>query len=453
MPHASSRRQFLRATAGSVAIPVLAQARRPNVVLIVADDLGYGDIESYGCPDIKTPNIDSIGRAGVRFTQFYANAPECTPTRTALLTGRYPHRVGGLECAIGVSDQGRYDEAIWLQKRGELGLPAYETTLGQVLRSGGYATACFGKWHLGYPTKFWPDKHGFDESFGIIGGNADYFSHIEAEGRPALYRNGQYVKEPGYVTDLIAREAISWLKKPKDKPFFLYLPFTSPHAPIQDPDAFDPKLGTAPVRQGHRPTYAKMIEHMDARIGDVLHALSDIKAADNTLVIFVSDNGADPNGRNAPLRGRKSSLFEGGIRVPCLARMPGVLPAGRMSGQVAASMDLFPTILAAVGVEPPRGRRLDGMNLLPIVTGKAAEAERTLFWRYRRGERTIKAVRSGTAKLVAGSEGEHLFDVGRDPGEAENLISVATPHAHRLRKLLGEWERDVAAPRLKTFQP
>jgi N-acetylgalactosamine-6-sulfatase len=416
------------------------------VLLIVADDLGYGDIASYGCPDIRTPNIDSIGRAGVRFTQFYANAPECTPTRTALLTGRYPHRVGGLECAIGVGDQGRYDEAIWLQKRGDLGLPAYETTLGQVLRSAGYATACFGKWHLGYPAKFWPDKHGFEESFGVIGGNADYFSHIEAEGKPALYRNGQYVKEQGYVTDMIGDQAIAWLKKPKDKPFFLYLPFTSPHTPIQDPDAFDPKTGTAP--EGHRPTYAKMVERMDARIGDLLDTVPG-----NTLVIFMSDNGGDPNGRNAPLRGRKSSLFEGGIRVPCMARMPGVLPAGRTSGQVAASMDLFPTILAAAGIEPPRGRSFDGINLLPALTGKVPESERTLFWRYRRGERTLKAVRSGTAKLVIGAEGEHLFDIGRDPGEADNLIAVATPHADRLRKLLAEWERDVTAPRLKAFRP
>jgi N-acetylgalactosamine-6-sulfatase len=420
--------------------------------LIVADDLGYGDISSYGCPDIKTPNIDSIGRAGVRFTQFYANAPECSPTRTALLTGRYQHRVGGLECAIGVGDQGRYDEAIWLQKRGDLGLPAYETTLGQVLRSAGYATACFGKWHLGYPAKFWPEMHGFDESFGVIGGNADYFSHIEAEGKPALYRNGKYVKEEGYITDLIADEAIAWLKKPKDKPFFLYLPFTSPHTPIQDPDGFDPKAGTAPERQGHRPTFSKMVERMDTRIGDVLRTLDEIKATNNTLVIFMSDNGGDPNGRNLPLRGRKSSLFEGGIRVPCMARMSSLLPAGKMSGQVAASMDLFPTILAAVGVAPPRGRKLDGINLLPMMTGKSPESERTLCWRYRRGDRTLKAIRSGTAKLVVGTEGEYLFDVGRDPGEAENVISVATPHADRLRKLLAEWEQEVTAPRLKAFR-
>jgi arylsulfatase A-like enzyme len=451
MPYATSRRDFL--TAGALtALPLRAQNRRPNVVLIVADDLGYGDTSAYGCPDIRTPHIDSIGRAGVKFTQFYANAPECSPTRTALLTGRYQHRVGGLECAIGVGDQGRYDEAIWLQKRGDLGLPAYETTIGQVLRTAGYATGCFGKWHLGYPEKFWPEKHGFDESFGVIGGNADYFTHVEQEGKPAIYRNGDYVKEPGYVTDLIANEAIGWLRRQKEKPFFLYLPFTAPHTPIQDPDGFDPKLGNAPVRQGHRPTFAKMVERMDARIGDVLQALTEMKAADNTLVIFVSDNGGDANGRNLPLRGRKSSLFEGGIRVPFMARMPGVFPQGKLAAQVAATMDVMPTILAATGVQPPRGRSFDGTNLLPVMTGKEADSERTLFWRFRRGDRTLKAVRHGVEKLVISPEGEYLFDIGRDPGEADNLISTAPQYAVRLKKQLAEWEREVAAPRLKAFK-
>ena len=445
-----TRREWLCATTAS-ALPGAA-AKRPNIVLILADDLGSRDLSCYGSPDIRTPNIDSLGRRGVRFTQFYANAPECSPTRTALLTGRYQHRAGGLECALGVGDQGRYDEAAWLQQRGELGLPASEITLPRILKDSGYDTGCFGKWHLGYPKKFWPAAHGFDESFGILGGNADYFTHQEEDGRPVLYRNLDTVERTGYATDLFADAAIDWLKRRSEKPFFLYLPFTTPHTPIQYPEGFDPKTGTAPWRNGDRKTYAKMVERMDARIGDVLAQLDRMGRAGDTLVLFLSDNGGDPNGDNAPLRGRKSSLWEGGIRVPCLLRWPRLGLEGRTNNQVALTMDLLPTLLAAAGVAPPAGRKFDGAGLLPVIGGRRQPFPRTVFWRFRRAENTRKAVRQGDLKLVDDSGKRELHDLAADPLEQRDLLGAMPDRARKLETLLAAWEQDVRAPRLAGFR-
>lgn len=443
-----TRRELLR-----LGIAVSAAPRRmPNIVLLVADDLGSADLSSYGCPDIRTPNIDSLGRAGVRFTQCYANGPECTPTRTALLTGRYQQRVGGLECAIGVGDVGRYDEAIWLAQRGELGLPASELTLPRLLKAAGYSTACFGKWHLGYRPKFWPSRHGFNTWFGILGGNADYFKHTEDDGRHVLYQDDRPVKRTGYLTDLIAAEAIAWLKQAARSPFFLYVAFTAPHTPIQDPDEFDPATGTAPRRQGHRPTYAKMVERMDARVGDILAELDRLGLAENTIVIFISDNGADPNGSNGSLRGRKGTLWEGGIRIPCLMRWPSVLPAGRQVEQLALTMDLAPTLLAAAGVSAGR-TRFDGVNLLPVLTGRAQPFSRTVFWRYKRGNDRRKAVRRGDWKLVIDNDREELHDLRSDPREQRDLAAEQPALVTELNRLLSEWERSVQAPRLRGFRP
>ncbi|MEK7407672.1 MAG: sulfatase-like hydrolase/transferase [Acidobacteriota bacterium] len=441
-----TRREWLQAAAALA--PARAAVRRPNVVLLVADDLGSGDLSSYGCPDIRTPNIDSIGARGARFTQSYSNGPECTPTRTALLTGRYQHRVGGLECAIGVGDVGRYDEAAWLQQRGDLGLPVSETTLPQMLKRAGYETACFGKWHLGYPQKFWPCRHGFDESLGILGGNADYFTHREDGGRPVLYHNDRIVERKGYITDLIAEEAIGWLKRRSANPFFLYVTFTAPHTPIQAPEEFDPKTGTAPRRQGHRPTYAKMVERMDARVGSMLAQLEAMGAAADTIVIFISDNGADPNGRNGVLRARKGTLWEGGIRIPCLMRWPGVLAEGKLINQVSLTMDIAPTLLAATGASAPAGRKLDGVNLLPVLTGKAGPFPRTVFWRSKRGENLRKAIRRGDWKLVIDNGKEELHDLAADEREQRDLLAAQPAIAREFRARLAEWEREVAAPRL-----
>jgi N-acetylgalactosamine-6-sulfatase len=448
-----SRRDLLRALAAG-AIGTAAHARaaaRPNIVLMVADDLGFGDLSSYGCPDIRTPNIDSIGKRGVRFSRFYSNAPDCSPTRSALLTGRYQQRIGGLECAIGVGNVGRYDDAEWLAKRGELGLPLSEITMPRIFKDAGYDTACFGKWHLGYGPKFSPNRHGFDEYFGIIGGNADYFTHREDDGTPVLYHNERPVERKGYTTDLIAEEAIGWLKQRRQNPFLLYVTFTAPHTPIQDPDGFDPATGTAPVRQGDRRIYAKMVEREDGRVGDILSQLQAVGAADNTIVIYHSDNGGDPNGRNDPLRARKGTVWEGGIRVPCLMRWPGVLPEGTAVSQVGVTMDLLPTLLAATGVPAPPGRKLDGANLLRVLTGKQQPFPRTLFWRAKRGDRVRKAARHGDMKLVI-DEGEELHDLATDEMERKNLLPAGEKIAAGLRARLAEWEKEVMAPRLRPFR-
>jgi arylsulfatase A-like enzyme len=359
------------------------------------------------------------------------------------LTGRYQQRVGGLECALGLHDVGRYDDAVWLQKRGELGLPVSETTLPQMLKAQGYDTACFGKWHLGYPEKFWPNRHGFDEFLGFLGGGADYFTHKEPEEGGAAYF---YHNRPGYTTDLFAEAAVGWLKKRSRKPFFLYLPFNAPHTPIQDPD------GDGQVRQRHRPTYARMVERMDLRVGAVLAQLDAMGAAEDTIVLFLSDNGGDPNGRNDPLRGRKTSLWEGGIRVPCMIRWPRTLAAGKTTDQVGLTMDLAPTLLAATGAGAPRGRKLDGVDLLPVLQGGKTPFARTVFWRFKRADRVLKAVRDGDLKYVAGDGAEELHDLAGDEREQNNLAAQVPEQVRRLKALLADWEREVMAPRLAPFR-
>jgi N-acetylgalactosamine-6-sulfatase len=392
----------------------------------------------------------------VRFTQFYANAPECTPTRCALLTGRYQQRVGGLECAIGVSNLGRYDEAEWLQKRGELGLPTSETTIARILKSNGYDTACFGKWHLGYPEPFRPTRHGFDEYFGILGGNADYYTHEETgegQGQSQLYENDKPVQRKGYLTDLFTETAISWLKRRTQKPFFLYLPYNAPHVPIQNPDEYDPKTGTAPTRQGHRPTYARMVTRLDERVGDVMKQLDSMGAADNTIVFFLSDNGGDANGRNDPYRGKKSSVWEGGFREPCAIRWPGVVKPGTTSTQVALTMDLLPTILSGAGITAPAGLRFDGIDLTPVISGKRQPISRTVCWRYKRGKFVRKAIRSGDWKYVNDTGAEELHDLARDEREANDLLAEKPEIARDLKTKLAAWETEVRAPRLRDFRP
>ena len=331
-----------------------AASRKPNVVFILADDLGYGDFSCYGSTTIKTPNIDRIGSQGIKFSQFYANAPECTPTRSALMSGQYQQRFGGLECAIGIGDVGRYDEAIWLQKRGELGLPPSAVTMPRILKDQGYDTAIIGKWHMGYLPKFSPNRHGFDEFYGILGGNADYFTHTEESELPCFYHNDKPIQEAGYMTDLLTRHAVEWLRGRSKNPFFLYLPYTAPHLPMQGPED-----GGKPADNKSRDRYRAMIERMDKGVGEVLAQLDRMGAADNTLVIFMSDNGAIPVGSNTPLRGFKSSVWEGGIRMPAMARLPGVIKPGSTTTQVGLGMDWLPTILATAGLRAP-AREEDG---------------------------------------------------------------------------------------------
>jgi len=418
------------------------------VVLILADDLGYGDVGCYGCDDIRTEAIDALAERGVRFTQFYANGPECTPTRTALLTGRYQHRVGGMECALGIGNVGRYDDAIRLCEKHELGLPVEETTIARMLKDGGYATACIGKWHLGYERKFYPYRHGFDYSFGPIGGSADYFHHIEYTGDNALYENGKAVERTGYMTDLISDEAVRFVTGHPAKPFFLYVAYTAPHTPYQGPDdAHDAPVAEADYNTGDRRTYQAMVESMDRGIGRIVAAVEDGGLAENTIIIFASDNGANKKGRNAPLSGFKGGLFEGGIRVPCIIRFDGRIEAKTVCEQPCMTMDLSRSIVRLAGVQAPMGRLFDGMDIVDHVENNRIRRDRNLFWRARRGERTWKAVRSGDLKYICRQDGgtvaEYLFDLGSDAAEEHDLLASRRQEVRRLKDLLVLWESHV----------
>ncbi|MBN2593246.1 MAG: sulfatase-like hydrolase/transferase [Sedimentisphaerales bacterium] len=452
-----TRRQFLIRSAGLVAFGSILHGCHssgsqnkcsPNIVLVMADDLGYGDVGCYGCEDIRTPAIDSLAADGVRFTTFYSNAPECTPTRTALLAGRYQQRVGGLECALGIGNVGRYDDAIRLRRTNDMGLPAEETSIARMLKDAGYTTAISGKWHLGYEPKFFPLRHGFDSWFGPIGGAVDYFHHIEYTGKPALYENDKPVEREGYLTDLITDEAVSFIQLKRNKPFFIYVAYTAPHTPYQGPDDKQPEpVPQADYNKGTRKTYAAMVERMDQGIGKILKSLDDAGLTDSTLIIFMSDNGANKAGNNSPFSGYKGNLFEGGIRVPCIAKWPGVLATGAVSDQPCMTMDFSCSIVRTAGTKPPTGRAFDGINILHAVVTNRPIQKRTLFWRIRRGKWTRRAVRDGSLKYIRlqndDDAKEYLFDLELDPAEKNNLLNEQPENVLRLKALLHNWEQKV----------
>jgi arylsulfatase A-like enzyme len=444
----TTRRTFLAASLA--AAPALAQPKRPNILLIMADDMGATDLSCYQCPDIKTPNIDALAREGVRFTHAYANAPECSPTRTGLLTGRYQQRVGGLECAIGVGNVGRYDEAEWLAGRGELGLPTSETTFATMLKNAGYATACIGKWHLGYGDKFSANRHGFDEYFGILGGNADYFTHREEDGTNVLSHNGKPVERTGHTTDILTDHAIGWMERAArgTKPWLLYVPYTAPHTPLQGPND-GPVADKSKWNAGTRATYVQMVEHLDRRIGDLMAALRRTGQLNNTLVIFKSDNGGYNRSNNYPFRGLKSSVFEGGLRIPLIMQWPGVLARATTTPQVTISMDVTATILAAAQVKPTHP--LDGINLLLGLRGRRGPVPRTLYWSYKRAEQRRWAVRDGDWKYITDNGNEYLYNLALDEVEKINLKDADPARFQRLRAMLDAWKRDTAPERLKPF--
>jgi N-acetylgalactosamine-6-sulfatase len=422
--------------------------RRLNIVFIMADDLGYGDLGCYGCPDIRTHAIDGLAREGVRFTNFYSNGPECTPTRTALMTGRYQQRVGGLECAIGIANVGRYDDAIRLCESHDLGLPAEETSIARMLKDAGYATALCGKWHLGYEPKFLPRRHGFDYFVGPLGGAVDYFHHTEPDGTPMLYLDEKPIHRDAYMTDLITDEAVGFIQRRQDRPFFLYVAYTAPHTPYQGPnDRRDKPLTQEEWNKGTRATFAEMVERMDRGVGAILEALEDKGAARNTVVVFASDNGANRTGRNAPFSGYKGGVFEGGIRVPCIACWPGVLPADKVADHACTTMDLTASFAEIAGTTPARNRVFDGIDILDEIRSGRPLGKRTLYWRARRGERTWRAVRDGSLKYISRTDGpkfqEYLFDLERDAAEKNNLMNNRPADLQRLKRLLVEWEKEV----------
>jgi arylsulfatase A-like enzyme len=404
---------------------------RPPIVLIVLDDLGYGDLGCYGCKDIRTPNIDRLARQGVRLTDFYANGPVCTPTRAALLTGRYPQRAG-LEWAISPGDH-------------EPGLPVEETSLARMLKRAGYTTSLFGKWHLGYRREFGPLAHGFDEFFGFLSADIDHYSHQEITGEPDLYEGDRPVERKGYMTDLITERAVGFINKHANKPFFLEVAYGAVHWPFQPPDRPDDVRTSETWYEGTRQDYARMLERVDAGVGAILAALERRRLADRTLVIFTDDNGGERLSEHGPLRGFKGIVLEGGIRVPCIARWPGRLPEGKVSAVPAMTVDLTATILTAAGASPPEGRELDGIDLVPVLDGSRPAPERTLFWRIDRfGQH---AARKGKWKYIRHPEGELLFDMEVDAGEWHDLSRSHPAMVEALREEVARWEADLERSR------
>jgi len=447
----SSRFPLLVAFSSGVLLLLVCQqllaAERPNIILILADDMGYGDLGCYGHPLAKTPNIDQLAKQGVRFTQHYANGPECSPTRTALLTGRYQQRVGGLECAIGTGNVGRYDDAIRLAAHHELGLPVEQAVIPTALKKAGYVCGVFGKWHLGYEPKFNPIEHGWDEFFGYLGGNVHYFNHRELSDLHVLFRGRRPVRSQGYMTHLITDESIAFLQKHKSQPFFLYVSHESPHFPFQGPDDQDKVVTAENWMERDAKTYIVMLEDLDAEVGRLMVTVDSLGIADNTVVVFVSDNGGFSGAANmGPLSGAKSTTLEGGIRVPLIIRWPGRIQPGTTSEQVTVTFDLTSSFLRLAKAEIPT-ERLDGYDIIGHLTERRTDFARTLFWRGRRGDRTWWAVRDRDLKYVrkhgGGQTEEWLFDLSRDVGEQQNLLGTNGSDANRLKKLLGDWENEV----------
>jgi len=411
----------------------------PNVVLIITDDVGYGDFGSYGAPDIKTPNVDRLAREGVRFTDFYANGAVCTPTRTALITGRYQQRVG-LEEALTLSAVDR-----------ERVLPVTGRSLPQLLKNRGYATALIGKWHLGFRPEFGPNAHGFEYFYGFLSGALDYFRHMSNDGQSDLYENAGRVQEPGYLTDIITRRSIDFIDRNADRPFFLEVAYNAAHWPFQSPhhqpDAFPAgrNLSQMPgdTNNPTRKDYVEMLERADTGIGQILATLDRHRLTPDTLVIFTNDNGGEWLSRNAPLFHRKATLWEGGIRVPAIIRWPDRVPRGKTTAQVGITMDLTVTILTATGTPIPPGARFEGVDLLPLIQNGARHAERTLFWRVRNANRQQRAIRHGLWKLLADGGAMFLFDLSKDIGERTDLASTRPDLVRELREKHINWEKDV----------
>ncbi|MFN4259348.1 MAG: sulfatase [Gemmataceae bacterium] len=421
------------------------QKRPPNIIFVLVDDMGYADIGCMGCKDIRTPHIDRLAKEGVRFTNFYANAPVCTPTRAAFITGRYQQRAG-LEWALGfTAEQYRRVGDKWVPEPDKLalGLPAGERTIADLLKEAGYGTAAYGKWHLGFQPEHNPTKRGFDEYFGNLLGHADFYRYVYFDGTYQLYENDKPAKAKGYLTDLYNQRATDFINRMGQKPFFLYVPHLAVHFPFQPPGRPDPPVTMENKFDGTRRDYAAMLECIDDGIGMMLAALEKQGTLDNTLFIFSSDNGGERLSDNTPLFNQKTTLWEGGIRVPCLMRWPAQLPQGKVIDQPAITMDLTATILAAAGVSLPKDRPLDGIDLLPILTGKQPPVERTFCWRVDRPGRKQKAIRHGDWKFIQDDMVELLFHLQEDIGERHNLGYQHPAIKDKLKKMLADWEADV----------
>jgi len=407
--------------------------KRPNIIVIISDDMGYADIGCQGCKDIATPNIDSIAQNGVRFTNGYVSCPVCSPTRAGLATGRYQQRFGH-EYNTGPPPGGL---------REQVGLPLTEVTIANVLKSAGYVTEAVGKWHLGMAPHFHPFKRGYDEFFGFLHGGHSYIDPGVGTWNPIL-RGTEQVDEKSYLTDAFSREAVAFIESHHDERFFLYLAYNAVHTPMQGPERY--KDSFKHITDSKRQVYAGMLTAMDEGIGKILAKLRELGIEKDTLLFFINDNGGPTpaNGSdNSPLRATKGTMYEGGIRVPFMVQWPGHLKGGRVYEHPVISLDILPTAAAAAGAEPPKDRRIDGVNLLPYLMGRAKGVpHEILFWR--RGQ--DHAVRKGKFKLVEAGNGSELFDLFSDVGEARNLSEERPELLKELKQAYVRWDSDMIEP-------
>jgi arylsulfatase B len=439
---------------------------RPNIVLLVADDLGFAELGCQGNTDIPTPHIDSIARDGTRFTDAYVTAPFCSASRAGFITGRYQTRFG-----YEFNPTGAHNEDP------DAGLPVTERTLGDQLGAAGYTTALIGKWHLGGTAKYHPQRRGFDTFYGFLheghyyvpppyrgvttmlrrralpnglskgrwiskDGKTIYTAHMgsnepDYDADNPMLRAGQPVEEKEFLTDALTREAVNFVDRNKDRPFFLYLSYNAVHSPLQGAERYMEKF--AHIEDLHRRIFAAMLANLDDSVGAVLKKIKDTGLQDNTLIVFFSDNGGptrELTSSNAPLRGEKGQVYEGGLRVPFLMRWPGVIPATSVYSNPVSTLDLFPTACAASGTKPPK-KKYDGINLLPFLTGKSDEApHRHLFWRI--GDR--HALRKGDWKILRQrSKSWSLYNLKEDIGETSDLADTMPAQAGKLIRL---WETE-----------
>lgn len=416
------------------------------IVFILVDDMGYADLGCQGATDIQTPHADRLAREGLRFTDFYANAPVCTPTRCGFITGRWQQRTG-LEWAFGFTAQAfRRQGSEWIPETDihGLGMPTDIPTLPGMLRAKGWATGCFGKWHLGYRDEYNPTRRGFDEYFGELLGHADYYNHAYYDGTYALRDGLKPVRREGYFTDLVNARAVDFVRRQRDKPFFLYVPHLAVHCPWQPPGRPLPSVTRENMYTGTRGDYAAMLEKVDEGLGMLLEELAQQGRLDDTLIVLSSDNGGERLSDNSPLAHKKSTLWEGGIRVPCLMRWPARLPQGKTIEQPAITMDLSATFATLANAAPPDGAAFDGIDLVPILTGSAPAEKRTFFWRIDRPARQQKAVRHGDWKYLKDGNVEMLFDLRNDVGERYDLYRQHPDIMADLKRRLTAWENELA---------
>lgn len=444
-----------------VALPVALPAapQRNNIVLFLIDDLGWRDIGANGSTYYQTPNIDRLAREGVRFTDAYAACALCSPTRAALMTGRYPARVMLTDWL----PSGRWNPKARLREgRFVRGLPLEEVTIAEALREAGYRTASIGKWHLGTEPFSLPQHHGFDVNIAGNGHGAPGNYFFPYDGDWAIPTTGLRARwnvlpdgKPGeYLTDRLTDEAVKFIRDNRDRPFFLYFPHYGVHTPLQAKKEVVAKYEKVPeAQQQGKPTYAAMVESVDDSVGRVLATLAELGLERSTLVVFTSDNGGFYNATsNAPLRANKGASYEGGIRVPLIVKWPGVARPGWVSAEPVISTDLYPTCLAAAGLPPRPQQHCDGLNLQPILAGGGTLGRPALFWHYPHYNEhpssvPASVIRKGPWKLIEvfDPEGVELYNLKDDLGETRNLVEAQPALAAELRRELDAWRRSVGA--------